>query len=130
MIILDENVPVTQRELLRGWGIRARQVGPDIGRSGMTDQDILPMLRELTRPTFFTRDEDFRSREFCHPRYCLAWLSTRPNEVAEFVRRTLAHPSFCKARDRMGRLLQISHVGIRAWSLRDRAETHHLWLPK
>ncbi len=57
-------------------------------------------------------------------------LSARPSEVAEFVRRTLAHPSFSKARDRMGRLLQISHVGVRVWSLRDRTETHHLWLPR
>ena len=32
MNILDENIPEDQRQLLRGWRIRARQVGHDVGR--------------------------------------------------------------------------------------------------
>lgn len=56
MIVLDENIPEEQRLLLRSRRVRAYQVGRDVGREGMKDEQIIPWLLELSRPTFFTRD--------------------------------------------------------------------------
>jgi len=43
VIVLDENFPENQRQLLKGWHIRFRQVGYEIGRSGMKDHEIIQM---------------------------------------------------------------------------------------
>ncbi len=69
MNVLDENIPANQRELLIGRRVRVRQIGLDIGRSGMLDAEIVPLLLQLRRPTFFTRDEDFFDRRLCHAKY-------------------------------------------------------------
>ena len=34
MIVLDENFPESQRQLLRGWRFRIHQVGYEVGRKG------------------------------------------------------------------------------------------------
>jgi hypothetical protein len=73
--VLDENVLDSQRVLLRSCRLAIRQIGHDSGRKGMTDEDILPFLLTLRRPTFFTRDLGFYQRENCHPRYCLVCLA-------------------------------------------------------
>lgn len=45
MIILDENFPESQRQLLRGWRIHIRQIGYEVGRKGMQDEEeIIPFL--------------------------------------------------------------------------------------
>ena len=62
MLVLDENIPEDQRLFLRSWRIRAYQVGRDVGRAGIEDEQIIPLLLELRRPTFFTRDLDFLTR--------------------------------------------------------------------
>ena len=54
MNILDENVPESQRSLLRKRRVPVRQVGQDTGRKGMKDNEIIPLLHQLDRPTFFT----------------------------------------------------------------------------
>lgn len=54
MNILDENILADQRELLQRWAIPFRQIGHEIGRSGMADAEIVPLLLELRRATFFT----------------------------------------------------------------------------
>ena len=59
MNILDENVPESQPVLLRSWRIAFRQIGQDVGRMGMKDDEIIPLLHQLDRPTFFTLDGDF-----------------------------------------------------------------------
>jgi hypothetical protein len=46
----------SRREPLRARRIRCRQIGRDLGRPGMVDQDVLPLLRRLGRATVFTRD--------------------------------------------------------------------------
>ena len=56
MIILDENFPESQRQLLRGWRVSLRQIGYEVGRKGMQDEEILPFLRHRRRTTFFTLD--------------------------------------------------------------------------
>lgn len=69
MIVLDENIPEDQRLLLRSWRIRAYQVGRDVGRAGIKDEQIIPLLLKLRRPTFFTRDLGFFDVKLCHARY-------------------------------------------------------------
>jgi hypothetical protein len=56
---LDENIPRSQRLLLVSWGIHVKRIGVDIGRKGLQDEEIIPLLHSLRQPTFMTRDEDF-----------------------------------------------------------------------
>jgi hypothetical protein len=39
MNLLDENVREDQRSLLRTWGLPIQQIGSDVGRKGMKDED-------------------------------------------------------------------------------------------
>ena len=115
MILLDENVPESQRLLLRSWRIRVRQIGYEVGSRGLQDEAIIPLLRELTRPTLFTRDSAFYHRRLLHARYCLAWLDVSQYEVATFIRRFLRHSAFDTEHKRMGTVVRGGHTGIRAW---------------
>jgi hypothetical protein len=78
MNILDENIIASQRQRLRSWRIPVRQIGVDIARKGLQDEEILPFLHHLHRPTFFTRDRGFYRREVCHRQYGLVCLEVRP----------------------------------------------------
>lgn len=53
MNILDENILESQRQLLLRWKISFRQIGYEIGRKGMNDEEIIPLLLALRQPTFF-----------------------------------------------------------------------------
>lgn len=66
MNLLDENVRDDQRTLLRQWRIPFRQVGKEISRAGIHDDNLLPLLYQLKRATFFTQDEDFFKARLCH----------------------------------------------------------------
>ena len=66
MNILDENILNDQRHLLKMWRITSQQIGDDIGRKGMQDEEIIPLLHREESPTFFTRDSDFFRRHLCH----------------------------------------------------------------
>ncbi len=92
MNILDENIPTNQRRLLEINGAHIRQIGLNVGRSGMQDEEIVPLLLRQRRPTFFTRDDDFYDRRLCRSKYCLVYLDVDKNEVALFVR-SLPAPS-------------------------------------
>jgi hypothetical protein len=94
VIILDENILESQRTRLRGWRIHLRQIGRDLGRKGMQDDEVIPLLRSLRRPTFVSWDREFFDRSLSSDRFCLAYLDVRPLEVAEYVRRLLRHPRF------------------------------------
>ena len=93
MNILDENISKSQRQRLRSWRIPVRQIGHDIARKGLQDEEILPFLHHLRQPIFFTRDLGFYRREVCHRRYGLVCLAVTPEEVAIFVRRVLRYPT-------------------------------------
>ncbi len=112
MNILDENILNDQRLLLKMWKIAARQIGDDIGRKGIQDEEIIPLLHQLNRPTFFTRDGDFYHRHLCHSRYCLAYLDVGRYEVANFVRRLLRHRQFDTKVKRMGAVIRIFNGGL------------------
>ena len=47
MNILDEQIPNEQRQLLKSWRYSVRHIGYDIGRKGMQDDEIIPLLRRL-----------------------------------------------------------------------------------
>ena len=91
MNILDENIIASQRQRLRSWRIPVRQIGVDIARKGLQDEEILPFLHHLRRPTFFTRDRGFYRREVCHRQYSLVCLEVAPEE--RNVSMNMRHPS-------------------------------------
>lgn len=115
MIILDENVPESQRQFLRSWRIHARQIGVDVGRAGMSDDEIIPLLHSLTSPTFFTRDRDFSKSWLCHPAYCIVQLDVGQYEAASFIRRVLRHPTLNTRAKRMGAVVRAGHARLTVW---------------
>jgi hypothetical protein len=125
--VLDENIPASQRELLIRRRVRVRQIGFDVGRSGMQDAETLPLLIRLRRPTFLTRDEDFFDRRLCHAKYSLVHLDVPRQEVALFVRRLLAHPNFDTQANRMGTVVRVSHVGLSVWRLHAERKSRFTW---
>ncbi len=112
MNILDENIPENQRSQLLTWGVSIHQIGLDVGRKGMKDEEIIPFLHTLRDTTFFTRDFDFYQRRLCHSRYCLVCLAVTRDEVAVFVRRVLGHPALDTKAKRMGAVVRVSHAGF------------------
>lgn len=118
MNILDENIPRNQRELLISWRISIRQIGYDTGRKGIQDDEIIPLLYQLRRPTFFTRDSDFFDRKLCHQRYCLVYMDVDKYEAALFVRSVLRHPELDTQAKRMGTVIRVSHRGVSLYRLR------------
>lgn len=127
MIILDENIPESQWQLLRSWRIRALLIGRDISEKGVKDDRLTGFLIRQPRPTFFTRDEGFYGRKLCHDRYCLVYLAVRPNESASFVRRLLRHPLFNTRARRLGAVIRVSSAGLQVWRLREGRENFLPW---
>ena len=127
MIILDENVPESQWQLLRSWRIRALLIGRDLSEKGIKDDRLTKFLREQNRSTFFTRDEGFYDRKLCHAGYCLVYLSVRPNESALFVRRFLRSPAFKVRAKRLGTVVRVSSAGLQLWRLRETREISLSW---
>jgi hypothetical protein len=125
--ILDENVPDSQRQILRGRRVAVRQIGFDIGRPGMKDHEIIPLLHELDRPTFFTLDKDFYRRGLCHGRYCLVYLNVEEEETARFVRRLLRHRELNTRAKRMGAVIRASPGGLSLWRTRAGKEANLSW---
>ena len=116
MTILDENIPKSQRELLSRWRIRAHQIGFDVGREGMQDDELIPFLLEQRRPTFVSRDEDFYNRHLCHARYALVFMAVDKYEVAVFARRVLRHSALDTQAKRMGKAIRVSSAGLSFWT--------------
>ena len=127
MNILDENVFASQRADLRRRRMRIRQIGLDIGRSGMQDDEIITLLHGLMRPTFFTRDQDFFKRKLRHPRYCLVWLGVDPLRTSAFVTQVLRHPECNTQAKRMGSVIRASIAGMRIWRGRARSAAFFQW---
>jgi hypothetical protein len=125
--ILDENIIAEERLVLRSWRVPLRHVGHDIGRRGIQDEEIVPFLLQLPRPTFFTRDIDFYDRRLCHARYCLVYLAVKKQEVALFVRRFLRHKAFNTQAKRLGTVVQVSHAGLSVWRLHAEEEIVFSW---
>lgn len=127
MNLLDENIPESQRQLLRSWRIQVRQIGHEIGSKGMKDEAIISLLHKFRSVTFFTRDLDFYERKLCHANYCLVCLAIGQYEVASFTRRFLHHPAFDITAKRMGKVIRVSHLGLRVWQLHAEKEKVLEW---
>jgi len=113
--LLDENFPADQLPLLKEWGIHCRRVGEDVGRLGIKDLDIIPLLHQVGDVTFFTQDRGFFSQALAHPAYCLVWLDVSAEDVAFYVRRLLKHAGFDSHAKRMGLVVRVHHGGIHFW---------------
>lgn len=94
-----------------------RQIGHNIARKGLQDEEIFPFLHHLRQPTFFTRDLGFYRHEVCHRGYGIVCLAVAPEEVAIFVRRVLRHPTLNTWAKRMGTVVRTSPRGLALWRL-------------
>ncbi|MBI2925146.1 MAG: hypothetical protein HYY24_05505 [Verrucomicrobia bacterium] len=128
MNLLDENIPLDQRDLLRSWGIHCRLIGHDISESSVSDDNIITLLHQLKQPTLFTRDEDFFQRRLCHLGYALIWLDAAPAEAAMFVRRFLRHPRFRTKAQRMGIVVRVHHDGVQFWQRKQAGLQRLTWV--
>jgi hypothetical protein len=113
MNILDENVSERQCDKLRRQRVRVRHIGHDVREKGIKDEEIVPFLHQLTRPTLFTHDIDFYDRRRCHAGYCLVYLDVERADAARFIRRVLRHPLLNTQAKRMGTAVRVSSTGIR-----------------
>ena len=127
MNILDENILKDQRELLLSRRVKIRHIGYDVGRKGIQDEEIIPLLLQLRRPTFFTLDSDFYDRNLCHLGYCLVCMDVRQDEAATFVRRLLRHKEFNTQAKRMGKVIRLSTVGLSVWEIHEEQEIKVTW---
>jgi len=93
MILLDEQIRSR---------IRFRQIGKDMAAAGIKDENIIPFLLTLKRPTLFTHDHGFFQSSLAHSRYCLVLLAESDIEAAFYIRRFLRHSRFNTIRKRMG----------------------------
>lgn len=85
MILIDENFPDSQRQLLKSWRLSFKQIGVEIGREGMKEDAIIPLLHQLKQPTFFTLDEDFFDPVLRHSSYASSiWTSASMNRPHSF----------------------------------------------
>ena len=115
MNLLDENIRDDQRMLLRRWRIHFRQVGKEISTAGIHDDNLLPLLHRLKRPTLFTQDGGFFKRDLCHRAYCLVLLDVKYVEVATYIRRLLRHPAFRTQAQRLGKIVHVHPGGVDYW---------------
>jgi hypothetical protein len=127
MNVLDENIPDSQLLLLRSRRVPVKQTGQNIGRKGMKDKEVIRLLHQLDRPTFFTLDGDFHDRRLCHERYCLVHLDVAEEMAAEFILRLLRHSDLNSKAKRMGRVIQVSPTGLAYWRIHHEREQRISW---
>ncbi len=128
MNILDEDIGWSQRQQLVAWKIHCRQIGVEIGRSGLKDrEEILPLLHRLKRPTFFTLDHGFYHPTLRHQGYCLVFLDIWEDEAAEYIRRFLRHTAFRTRSQRMGKVVRLRHSGVSYWQVNGKEEHPLSW---
>ena len=130
MLVLDENLPAAQRLLLRRWRIRFRVVGLDLAAWGTDDENLIPALRRLPQPTFFSLDRDFCRPDWAHASYGLVWLDVADDRAAEFIRRFLRHPAFDTQAKRMGTVVRVHADGLSYWRVAQSAPTSAGWPAK
>jgi hypothetical protein len=113
--------------MLKSWRIPVRQIGYDIGRSGMKDKEIITLLHSLNKTTFFTRDSDFFDPALRHANYCLININVNKNEAAMFIRHILRHPAFNTAAKRMGKVIRGTNEGVYIWQLHAEQQEKLIW---
>jgi len=127
--VLDENIREDQRQRLRRWRIRIRQVGEDVAQKGIQDESLIRLLQSLPRPTLFTRDQGLYDRRFVNRGYCIVCLGVGERRVAVYTRRFLKHPLFNTQRKRLGGVVLAQANGLRFWHAGTTQEQHAIWMP-
>jgi|ERR1051326_2945628 hypothetical protein len=130
MLVLDENLPADQQQLLRSWRIRFRSVGVDVATSGTEDESLIPILHRLPYPTFFTLDRDFYRQDWRHASSCLVWLDVRRREAAQFIRRFLRHPAFDTQAKRGRTVVRVHGEGLLYWRVGESSGKSAAWPKK
>ena len=126
-MVLDENLPASQRQLLRDWRIRFRVVGVEVADAGSKDENLVPVLHRLAAPTFFSLDRDFFRPRLAHHNYALIWLDVADDRAAAFIRRFLRHPAFNTQAKRMGVVARVHTDGVIFWRLPGRKALALSW---
>ncbi len=128
MNILDENIDLFTRLQLAQWKFHFRQIGVEIGQSGMKDYDeIIPMLHSIRRPTFVTRDDDFYHPKLRLANYCLVYFDVSLPQSAEYIRQFFRHPHFRTQVQRMGKVIRIHEHGITYWEVGVHGSRRIIW---
>jgi hypothetical protein len=130
MIVVDENIVEPQRALLRRWRIKFRQVEFDLGRAGMGDDEIVPLLCRIGNVTFFTRDAHFFDPRLRHSKCCFVWLDVDRRETAFYIRRFLRHPQFKIRNSRLGAIARVAHAGVFVWPVKATKMNFIPWPPR
>jgi hypothetical protein len=141
LILLDENIPDSQRLALLGW--RPLQIGLDYAEKGIKDHQIVVKLREERNLTFFTEDGDFfrfrgqaKGRGFArdkdrggygHPNYAIAVVETPLDQFAWTVKRFLRHPAFRAFARRKGHVFKLTRTMVLCWRVADRSDFEIEW---
>lgn len=128
MNILDEDINNSERLLLEQWRIRVRQIGYEVGRRRMTDQEIISFLQQGQRITFFSNDRDYFLKHLCHANYCLVYLDVEKNQTAFFIRRLLRHPEFNTQAKRMGKVGRVTTEHIYVLQLHAKEQRKLTWI--
>ena len=127
MIVLDEHFDLVQRDRLRMWRIRSRQVGDDFGRKGLQDREILNLLHQGRRVTFVSADRDYYRSDWCHSRYCLVFLDVPKGQEALYVRRLMRHSRFDSEAKRLGHVIRVNPNVLMFWRLHAEREEQADW---
>lgn len=93
----------------------------------MKDDELIPLLHLLDRPTFFTLDGDFYDRRLCHEGYGLVHVDVHEEMAAEYVGRLLRHRSLNSKAKPVGRVIRASPAAITFWQIRERQEFSLSW---
>ena len=127
-VALDENIHREVTLMLRSW-VSAGQIGHEIGRKGMQDDEIIPrLLLEVKRATFLTQDRRIYRRERPHPGYCLVIVSELSvSEIVALVRRLFRIPGFHTIAERMGKIVRITQEYIHWKELHQPGEQRQRW---
>jgi hypothetical protein len=127
MLVLDENLPASQRRLLRDWRIRFRVVGVEVAVTGTRDENLIPVLHRLAQPTFFSLDQDFFRSHWAHRSCGLVWLDIVDDRASEFIRRFIRHPAFDTQAKRMGLVARVHTDGVAYWQVGGRSPQSVVW---
>ena len=128
MFLIDENVSELEVSRLRRAGIRVRLIGDEVSQVGTSDEDLIRSIRKLKRPVVFTQDEDFFQFRWLHRGFALVWLAVNPDQVADYVRRFLRHPTFKTQAKRMGVVAKVAPACIRFWRIGNRQLQRVDWI--
>jgi hypothetical protein len=127
VIVLDENFPASQHVILISKGLKPTKIGIEIATKGIKDDQIIPLLLRLNRPTFITLDQGFFQPHLCHPSYCLIQIEAKSNRIAEISLRALRHSSLRTFAQRAGYIVRASDSGISLYHMHHSKAFHLSW---